>query len=135
MLRGLIAVSPMFLVLWMLVTLVGWAPVPHKISEQERVFWRLMNGHRRQHGLPPVNYETDLAREAHVNNRMGGYHTYVPDRCGQNWAWASDGINASEAFRMWVKSRDHNACMLGDWDRIGIGFDGPHATLNCKKGP
>jgi len=114
-------------------------------------FYRLLNEHRRNHGLREVQVNLELQAFADVRagellNRAGGMHERPNNLPLNDDRWYSFGENAASVtildpdpqitarhtFNRWRNSEGHNRHMLWDFDdRIVIGF-GMAPTINVQ---
>jgi uncharacterized protein YkwD len=120
----------------------------------------VINDVRRQHRLAPLRLDAELAetaREHSLSMAQGGYFRHSSSggssfeyrigklgskrsRLGENLVWASPGLSAQEAIRLWLNSPLHRQNLLEPvWRRIGLGavhadpapgiYDGLAATI------
>jgi hypothetical protein len=98
-------------------------------------FADVLNRYRASYGLPPVNYDPDLAAWAVQNNiqqcQRGIGHHIVPN-CYQNSGWNFD--SAESVAQGWMNSSGHRANMLLPSMRsFGIAYGpGPYWTMNAR---
>ena len=113
-----------------------------------------LNSIRKRHGLVPLRLSRPLSSAADVHNRaMGTYGFFAHDSrdgsafwkrvqrfygprgysnwsVGENLLWASGGLSAGDALRLWMNSPGHRKNILtARWREIGI------SALNVSAAP
>lgn len=95
------------------------------VESAEGQFLALVNQHRANHGLAPVEWSQDAANMAATNNAVHAPHSIYGS---QVWAGASDFVSA---FNMWTQSAAHNAILLGARTAIGVARCATGCTANA----
>jgi uncharacterized protein YkwD len=103
------------------------------LSEQEKLFFELINAHRKSEGLEPLTPCPNLMFGA---RRWATKHGYGHASGGFNGECLAPSGDAESAFSTWLGSDGHRRIMLRSEYRYGgIGFDRNRAVLRVSREP
>lgn len=121
----------------LLVLQVAAIAAPRGERQIEQQIYELINEYREQNGLPPLQYNKDVADMAHFHSRRMADkdvpfgHTGFQDRYNvlkrelpdmtagaENVAYGAD--DAAEAVELWLRSAGHKKNIRGNFTHTGI---------------